>query len=40
LKELRGALLGRLKVSSRELESIVRMMLSRVELTLERYLAG
>lgn len=37
-KQLRAALLARLKVSERELQSIVRMMLSRVELTLERYL--
>jgi RNA polymerase sigma-70 factor, ECF subfamily len=40
LRALRSALLGQLKVNERELESIVRMMLSRVELTLERYLAG
>ena len=40
LKQLRAALLGQLKVSEREFESIVRMMLSRVELTLERYLGG
>jgi RNA polymerase sigma-70 factor (ECF subfamily) len=38
-KHLRAALLSQLRVRPEELESIVRMMLSRVELTLERYLA-
>jgi RNA polymerase sigma-70 factor (ECF subfamily) len=39
-KHLRAALLEQLRVNERELESIVHMMLSRVELTLQRYLAG
>jgi RNA polymerase sigma-70 factor (ECF subfamily) len=37
-KHLRAALLAQLRVRPDELESIVRMMLSRVEITLERYL--
>jgi RNA polymerase sigma-70 factor (ECF subfamily) len=38
-KHLRAALLAQLRVRPDELESIVRMMLSKVEITLERYLA-